>query len=99
MDTIIDSNPQYVDANVSKLITAEEPGQNPLRERYVLTELASAKQGSSSEPKRSLAQWAQAYEVKTNADRSVSYHRDGQERFIDRLLAIPETCMPASLEQ
>lgn len=47
-------------------------------------ELTAGKGGvGSDEPKRSLAQWTQEYDVKRNSDKSVSYNRDNQERFVD----------------
>jgi hypothetical protein len=64
----------------------EKAGQSQSRADEIreIAALASGKQGVSSEPKRSLAQWAQGYESKANADRSVSYQREGSERFVDR---------------
>ncbi len=37
-----------------------------------------------NQPTCSHAQWAQPYEVKDNSDQSISYCRDGEQRFVDR---------------
>jgi hypothetical protein len=39
-------------------------------------------------PRKSFAQWTQQYEQQRNVDNSLSYSRDGQERFVDRGVSI-----------
>jgi hypothetical protein len=71
------------DAARNAIVFDQIEAYNKTRDEKAWAEFRAVKGAGQRDPVESKAAWAEKYEVRQNADKSVSYHRDGQERIRD----------------
>jgi hypothetical protein len=85
---MLEANPAWPqrtspDAARNAIVFDQIEAYNKERDAKAWAEFRAAKGAEQRTPVESKAAWAEKYEVRQNADKSVSYHRDGQERIRD----------------